>query len=180
MSDITTKSNQRTRLIISLVASILMGLTFLVSGSGKVIGFGELPGQTMDFLDSIIPAVLLTPSVAYFIGYILIPYIIPWMELALGIFLVLSIWPRFVAILCLLLTMAFMANNSWLIAQGMENFPSCACFGIWEEMFGTLTPLQSLGYDIVLFLLALTVIFVRPGGFFSLPQWLAKLGKRGN
>ncbi len=174
----TVASQQRMRARVSLIASILLGLVFLISGSGKVIGFGEMPGQTIEFLDVIIPDVLLTPAMASFIGHIFLPYIIPWIELCLGILLILSIWPRFMAIISLLLSMAFMASNSWLISQGIEEFPSCECFGIWEEIFGTLTPLQSLLIDIGLFALSLTIIFVRPGIFFSSPQWLTKLGEK--
>ena len=166
------------RRIISLAAIILVGLIFLISGSGKVIGFGEMPGQTMEYLDIIIPDALYTPAVASFIGNVFLPYIIPWAELLLGILLILCIWPRIMAIIGLLFSMAFMTINSWLISIGMEQFPSCACFGIWEEIFGTLTPLQSVYIDIGLFILCLTIIIIYPGTFLSLPHWLAKLRKK--
>jgi len=177
MSNITAVSRQRLRSTINLVASILLGLTLLIAGSGKVFGFGEMPGQTMQFIGAILPDAWLTPKVAIFFGDILFPCIIPWAELSLGIFLLLSIWPRLMAAISLSLLTAFMANNSWYISQGKMKFTSCECFGIWEEMFGTLTHVQSLSIDIVLFALALTIIFLHPGGFLSSPQWLAKLGK---
>jgi len=169
-----TEKKYKVRSVIALVASILMGLTFVMSGSGKTFGFGEVPGQTMHFLSDVLPDFLFTPEIAYFIGYILLPYIIPLFELALGILLLLQIWPRVFACVSLPLIMAFIANNSWLISKGNE-FPSCECFGIWEELFGRLTPLQSLGYDIVLLALALVIILVHPGPFSSVPRWLAKL-----
>jgi len=177
MSDATEASRHRARSIVSLVAGIIIGLTLLIAGSGKALGFGEMPGQTMQFIGAILPDALLTPEVAHFIGYIFFPYIIPWTELALGILLLLRIWPRLIATLCLPLTAAFMANNSWLISHGTTKFSSCECFGIWEELFGTPTPLQSLSIDIVLFALALIIIFVHPGGFLSSPPWLAKVSK---
>jgi uncharacterized membrane protein YphA (DoxX/SURF4 family) len=177
MSQNTRESGHRVRSTVSLVASILVGLTLLLAGSGKVFGFGEMPGQTMKFIGVILPDALLTPGMAYFIGDIFFPYIIPWTELALGILLLLRVWPRLIAALCLPLTAAFMANNSWLISQGQTKFSSCECFGIWEKLFGTLTPLQALSVDIVLFALALTIVLVHPGGFLSSPPWLAKLGK---
>jgi len=149
----------------------------LIAGSGKAFGFGEMPGQTMQFIGAILPDAWLTPGLAYFIRAILFPYIIPWTELCLGILLLLRIWPRLIATISLPLTAAFMANNLWYISQGKTRFTSCECFGIWEEMFGTLTHMQSLSLDIVLFALALTIIFVHPGGFLSSPPWLAKLGK---
>jgi len=177
MSEATETNRQRVRSIVSLVAGILLGLTFLISGSGKVFGFGEMPGQTMQFIGAILPDAWLTPGLAYFIGDIFFPYIIPWIELCLGILLLLSIWPRLCAAISLPLIAAFIANNSWYISQGKMKFTSCECFGIWEEMFGTLTHVQSLSLDIVLLALALTVIFVHPGGFLSSPPWLTKLGK---
>jgi uncharacterized membrane protein YphA (DoxX/SURF4 family) len=170
----TTEKKYKVRSIIALVASILVGLTFVMSGSGKTFGFGEMPGQTMHFLSDILPDFLFTPEIAYFIGYILLPYIIPLLELGLGLLLLLQIWPRVIACAIAPLTMVFMANNTWLISKGNE-FPSCECFGIWEEIFGRLKPSQSLVFDIVLFSLALVIIFVHPGPFSSVPRWLAKL-----
>jgi uncharacterized membrane protein YphA (DoxX/SURF4 family) len=178
MPDTNEQSRHQVRATTSLVASILVGLTLLIAGSGKVFGFGEMPGQTMQFLGWAIPDALLTPGVALFIGDIFLPYIIPWIELALGILLILRIWPRLIAVLCLPLTMAFMANNSWLLSQGKTKFSSCECFGIWEKLFGTLTPLQSLYIDIGLLALALTIVVVHPSGFLSSPPWLAKLRRK--
>ncbi|MFC2050440.1 MauE/DoxX family redox-associated membrane protein [Chloroflexota bacterium] len=178
MTDTTQENRQRARSIVSLVACILLGLTLLIAGSGKTFGFGEMPGQTMQFIGAILPDAWLTPGVAFFIGDILFPYIIPWTELCLGILLLLSIWPRLMAAISLPLIAAFMANNAWYISQGKARFASCECFGIWEEIFGTLTHMQSLSFDIVLFALALTIIFVHPSGFLSSPPWLAKLGEK--
>jgi uncharacterized membrane protein YphA (DoxX/SURF4 family) len=178
MTDATQKSRQRARSIVSLAAGILLGLILLISGSGKAFGFGEMPGQTMQFIGAILPDAWLTPGLAYFIGDILFPYIIPWTELFLGIFLLARMWPRLIATLCLPLVAAFIANNSWYISQGSIKLASCECFGIWEEIFGTLTHVQSLSIDIVLFALAMTIIFVHPGGFLSSPPWLARFQNR--
>jgi uncharacterized membrane protein YphA (DoxX/SURF4 family) len=177
MSDTTETSRQRVRSIVSLVAGTLLGVIFLIAGSGKIFAFGEMPGQTMQFIGAILPDAWLTPAVAYFISDIFFPYIIPWAELCLGILLILCIWPRLFAAISLPLIAAFIANNSWYISQGKVKLTSCECFGIWEKLFGELTHVQSLSLDIVLFALALTVIFVHPGGFLSSPPWLTKLGK---
>ena len=177
MSKATESNRQQVRSIVSLVAGILIGLTFLMSGSGKVFGYGEMPGQTMQFIGAILPDAWLTPELAYFIGDVLFPYIIPWTELSLGILLLLRVWPRLMAAICLPLTVAFMANNAWYITHGELKFLPCECFGIWEKLFGTMTHVQSLWLDIVLFALALTIIIVHPGGFLSSPAWLVKVGK---
>jgi uncharacterized membrane protein YphA (DoxX/SURF4 family) len=178
MTDATQKSRQRVRSIVSLVACILLGFTLLLSGSGKLFAFGEMPGQTMQFIGAILPDGWLTPQSALFIGDIFLPYIIPCAELLLGILLLASVWPRLVAAISLPLIAAFIANNSWYISQGKMQFTPCECFGIWEDLIGALTHVQSLGLDIVLFALALTIIFVHPAGFLTSPQWLVKLGER--
>jgi uncharacterized membrane protein YphA (DoxX/SURF4 family) len=177
MSKATEVSHRRVRSILSLIASIIVGIIFLISGSGKIFAYGEMPGQTMQFIGAILPDAWLTPGLAYFMGQIFFPYIIPWTELCLGILLLLRIWPRFFAALTLPLTVAFMTNNIWYIIHGQNTFTSCECFGVWEQIFGTLTHVQSLTLDIILFALALTVVIVHPAGFFSLPPWMAKLYK---
>ena len=101
-----------------LVPSVFLGLVLLASGSGKV------PGQT-EFIDALLQS-FWTPTMAHLIGYCL-----PWVEIALGVLLLLGVLPRIVAALCLPLTIGFMANNSWALSQGMEQFPQCGdCFGV--------------------------------------------------
>jgi uncharacterized membrane protein YphA (DoxX/SURF4 family) len=177
MSDSIKEKRRRVRTAVNLVPGILIGLTFLISGSGKVFGYGDMPGQTMQFIGAILPDAWLTPGLAYFMSQMFFPYILPWTELCLGILLLLRIWPRFFAAITLPLTAAFIANNAWYISQGQNKFTSCECFGIWEKIFGTLTHVQSLSLDIILFALALTIVLVHPGDFFSSPPWLSKIQK---
>ena len=94
-------------------AAILLGLTLLVSGIGKI------PGQT-EFIDALLKS-FWTPAVAYFIGYCL-----PWVEASLGFFLLLGLFPRIAAALCLPLIVGFVTNNSWALINGVEKFPECA------------------------------------------------------
>lgn len=108
----TTAKNRTVKSFVSLGASIFLGLTLLASGSGKV------PGQ-VEFIDVLLQS-FWTPTVAYFIGYCL-----PWVEIALGILLLLGVFPRIVAALCLPLIAGFMASNSVALSQGVEQFPSC-------------------------------------------------------
>jgi len=145
-----------------LGSSIFLGLTLLVSGSGK------LPGQA-EFVDALLQS-FWTPPVAYFIGYCL-----PWVEVALGVLLLIGVFPRIAAGLSLLLTAGFMANNSWALSQGVEQFPQCAqCFGIWEEWLGSISPLQALCLDVVLFCLALIILLLHPVGFLTFRPWFVK------
>jgi len=145
-----------------LGSSLFLGLTLLVSGSGK------LPGQT-EFIDALLQF-FWTPPLAYFIGYCL-----PWVELTLGVLLLFGSFSRIAAGLCLPLTAGFMANNSLALSQGIEQFPQCAqCFGIWEEWLGSISPLQALCLDVVLFCLALIILLFHPGGFLSFRPWFIK------
>jgi uncharacterized membrane protein YphA (DoxX/SURF4 family) len=171
-------NNIKIRSRITLAASILLGLIFVISGSGKLFGFGEIPGHTVEFIGLIVPDALLTPGFVHFVYSILIPHILPWLEFLLGILLLIGFLPRIMAIFCILLAALFIGNNSWAISQGMDKYASCECFGIWEEIFGGLTPLQSLGVDIGLFVLALIIIVLYPASFVTSRQWLDNLGKR--
>ena len=169
------QEENRTRAIITLVASILVGLTLVVSGSGKLIGFGEVPGQTIEFVGDILPEAWITPGSVYFLFEIFVPYVLPISEMLLGLLLLVGLVPRLVAILCIPLIAAFMTNNIWSISQGLDKFPECVCFGIWETFFGGLTPVQSLVYDISLLLLVIVIIFVHPGRFLASRAWLERL-----
>ena len=150
------------RVLITSGPSVFLGLVFLVAGSGK------LPGQT-EFIDTLLKS-FWTPTVAYLIGYCL-----PWAEVILGVLLLLGVFPKIAAALCLPLTAGFIANNSWALSQGMEQFPQCGqCFGIWEELLGAISPLQALYLDIVLFCSALAIILFHPSNFFSFQPWFIK------
>jgi uncharacterized membrane protein YphA (DoxX/SURF4 family) len=172
---ISPRSNRPSaRTVISVIACIIIGLVLLVAGTGKLIGIGQMPGQT-EFLDKFIPDFLLTPELAQFIGLVFIPYLLPIVETALAILLFVGLWPRIVAIIVVPLTLGFMANNSWTISQGVNEYPDCVCFGAWETLTGArFTPTQSLYIDIVLFVLAVIVIFVHPGRFLASQFWFNK------
>jgi uncharacterized membrane protein YphA (DoxX/SURF4 family) len=166
-----TKSN-RISGIITIVASISVGLTLIISGSGKLLEFGMIPGQTAEFIGFVLPDALLTPTTVFFIYDIFIPYIIPILELGLGISLLIGFVPRLMATICIPLILTFMANNIFSISRGTNKYDECPCFGIWGKIFGTLTPVQSLVYDIVLLGLVLTIIFIYEGGFLQSSNWL--------
>ncbi len=165
----------KTRSIISLIACILVGLTLVIAGSGKLIGFGEVPGQTIEFIGDILPEAWITPGSVYFLFEIFVPYVLPISELLLGLLLLVGLASRLIAILCIPLIISFMVNNIWVIGQGLDKFPECVCFGIWETFFGGLTPVQSLIYDITLFVLVIIIIFVHPGRFLASRPWLEKI-----
>ena len=162
------------RNILSIAAGLIIGLIFLIAGTGKLFGFGQMPGQT-EFLDRFIPDFLMTPEFARFIGMVFIPYLLPVIEIAIALFLLVGIWPRIMALIVIPLTLGFMANNLWTIGQGVDKFPDCPCFGIWETWTGVrFTPTQSLYIDIGLFVLAVLIVIILPGRFFAHQFWFTK------
>ena len=162
--DIEQRKEDKNKVLFWIVpgSAILLGLTLLISGTGKV------PGQT-EFIDALLRS-LWTPAVAYFVGYLL-----PWVEIALGALLLLGIFPRLVAVICLPLTAGFMGNNIWALLNDVGEFPECAsCFGVWEEYFGSLSPMGALVLDVVLFCLALLILVLHREGFFEFRPWFIK------
>jgi peroxiredoxin/uncharacterized membrane protein YphA (DoxX/SURF4 family) len=164
------------RNIVCIIAAVIIGATFVISGTGKLLGLEETPAQIVDFINAIIPAFLLTPAMIYFLYHVLVPYLYPLAELFLGLFLLIGFVPRLIAVLCLPLLLSFLGTNIWSISKGA--YSTCAdCFGIWEQIFGALTPVQSLIYDIVLLCSALAIIVFFPGKFLSSRQWLSDFFK---
>ena len=151
---------------VSLVAAILLGLIFIASGTGKLFGDIETSAQVISFINDILPEALLIPPVIYFIYNILVPYLFPIAELVLGVCLLIGFVPALAALLSLPLLLVFMATNIWALVVG--GYETCAgCFGIWEEIFGHLSPTQSLIIDILMVVLALLIICMRPGKFLT-------------
>jgi len=155
-------------ILIIVVPCVLLGLMLLVAGIGKLPGLTELgtfPGQT-EFFDVIFGS--FWPTIAFFITDIL-----PWVEVILGLALVLGIYPRIAAVLSLPLLAGFMTSNIWAITHG-ETFGSCGCWGGFESLFGDTTPLQALGMDILLLFFALIIILWYPAPFLSFQSWFRK------
>ena len=148
-------------IVIIVVPCVLLGLMLLVSGAGK------LPGQA-EFADVLLGS-FWTPTVADFISHVL-----PWIEVVLGAILIVGVFPRLTATLTLPLLAAFMPNNIWAISQGLEKFPDCGCFGVLEEIFGSISPVQAMSMDIVLILFAVTIIIFYPAPYLSFQSWFRK------
>ena len=143
-------------------SALFIGLILLISGTGKV------PGQ-LEFFWALLQT-FWTPAMAYFISYLL-----PWVEIILGIFLLVGLFPRIAAALCLPIIAGFIANNSWAVSKGLEEFQQCAyCFGAWEEFLGNLSPLGALILDIVLLGLALIVLILHEEGFLTFRPWFIR------
>ena len=142
-------------------ASLLLGLILLVSGAGKIAEPAELL------------AVLNETSVLPETAAALAAQWLPWLELVLGILLVMGISAKFMASASGLLAIGFIFNNSRAIEQGLE-INGCGCFGVFE--IGIISSFEAARYmDIGMLALTLIILLCYPGKFFETRPWfLAK------
>jgi len=152
----------RYRYWVSAGASIIVGLIFIFSGVGKLL-------YQTDFLVVLLANPLLTPTLAQVATCVL-----PWIESVLGALLIMGISAKLMASLSLVLIAGFIADNGWLIAQGLAYKP-CGCFGIFERILQSkLSTLDSLVFDIGMLALVLIVLLCYPGKFFDTRIWFLR------
>ena len=98
---------------VSLVASILVGVAFLVAGGSKIAAGGSWPAQARG-----LGAPVWT-----------IP-IVPWAEIVVGALLIAQAVPPWPAVAALVMLVGFTALIVNSLAHGRR--PPCACFGAWS------------------------------------------------
>ena len=98
---------------VGLVASIALGVVFLVSGGSKIAAGPAWPQQAAD---------LGAPA-------IVVP-ILPWFEIVLGAILVMQLAPVAAAVAALGVLAVFTVLIVRQLSQGRH--PPCACFGAWS------------------------------------------------
>ena len=98
---------------LAVVASVLLGVTFLVAGGSKIAAGEAWPQQARG---------LGTPA-------LVIP-VLPWFEIALGAVLVVQLSRVVAASVALAVLAAMTALVIRRLAQG--DHPPCACFGAWS------------------------------------------------
>lgn len=96
-----------------MVASIIVGVAFLVAGGAKLAAGDAWPAQA---------TALGAP--AYVIPTL------PWLELVIGAALVLQLGAPVAALAAVALLVAFTALIALRLSQGQR--PACACFGAWS------------------------------------------------
>lgn len=99
--------------VVGLVASIVVGVAFLVAGASKVAAGGRWPVTARE---------MGAPGFT-------IPFV-PWVELAVGAALIVQLAVPFPALAALGLLIAFTALIVIRLSGGDR--PSCACFGAWS------------------------------------------------
>jgi uncharacterized membrane protein YphA (DoxX/SURF4 family) len=98
---------------LAVVASVVLGVAFLVAGGSKIAAGPSWPTQARG----------LGAPIA------VIP-VVPWFELALGAVLVVQVARVPAALVALVVLVVFTALIARRLAQGEH--PSCACFGAWS------------------------------------------------
>jgi uncharacterized membrane protein YphA (DoxX/SURF4 family) len=155
------QKSMRVRYWVAFGASIVLALVFITAGVGKLMGHG---------------AFLLTVS-TYILGFEVSNFIttwLPWLELVLGLCLLVGIIPQIVGGISVLLIAAFIMHNGWMIAHGLGYEP-CGCLGVFERIFGgNMSTTASLYVDIGLIILALAVYFSYPGRLGNVRPWFLR------
>lgn len=144
----------------TLATRLALGGVFIFSGALKLPHLAVFVGEVNKY--DILPY-----SLAQIYAYVL-----PAVEVALGLFLVLGLFLRFSAVVSILITISFIIAKSVALAQGMGIMP-CWCFG----PAGPLMVTQTLVLDFVMLALACQILFHR-GEFLALGPWLSRLARR--
>ncbi len=129
--------------------AVCLGLVFLAAGTGKVLE----PNEFTRALEGL----FFTPEMASIIAHSL-----PWLEISLGILLVIGIVPKITSAVSIGLISGFIFSNLWLLMGSGAAITCGDCFGIWERFLGSLSPLQALFVDVALLGLALVVLTQAP------------------
>lgn len=135
-----------------------LGGVFVIAGYGKLCDIGVFAGAVQMY--EILPDSLAT---AY--GYTL-----PFVELIIGILLILGIFLRVSAGLSILTTVSFVIAKSITLARGAN--PPCCCLP-WFEMLCS----QSLAIDFLMLAAALQILLHR-GEFLALGTYISRGIKR--
>ena len=138
-----------------LLATIFLGMVFLVAGTGKLLA------QSDSFSPFVFPGFL--PVALIQAIYTVAPYV----EIALGILLVLGIAIRLVTVISAKMITGFILSNLYMIYLGVGVKPCGGCFGY----FGSLTAISSLMLDGIMAALVVIILLCCRGSFFNLTPW---------
>jgi len=152
---------------LGLGASLILGIIFLTAGIGKLLVEVEL-------FETYYPAFLdfLTLHQVRLLFYGL-----PYVELAIGLLLIVGFATKLIAALSSVLIAAFVASNVWFITQGL-GFKPCGCLGIFDRLFqNRLSTQQSLYLDIAMLALVLIILLCYQRNFTDIYPWFLKKDK---
>lgn len=136
-------------------AVVFLGLIFVVAGAGKI--FAQSGGTELLLPEFLPPSLVQAVSVA-----------LPWVEITVGVLLILGIAVKFTTSLSALMIAGFVTSNIILINLGMASEP-CGCFGgITGGEFSTGSALM---LDGVMVMMVLLVFKFHPSSFRSIRPW---------
>jgi uncharacterized membrane protein YphA (DoxX/SURF4 family) len=148
----------RYRYWVAFGASIVLALVFITAGVGKLLGQSA-------FLLTLSTYVVSQDIAAWVANWL------PWVELVLGLCLLVGIVPQIAAGILVLVVAFFVMHSGWMIANGLGYQP-CGCLGVLDQVFGgQMSTVASLYVDIGLIILALAVYFGYPGRLLNLRPW---------
>jgi len=152
---------------LGLGASLILGIIFLTAGTGKLLVEVELFETSYPaFLDFL----TLDQVRLLFYGF-------PYVELAIGLLLIVGFATKLIATLSSVLIAAFAASNVWFITQGL-GFEPCGCLGIFDRLFqNRLSTQQSLYLDIAMLALVLITLLGYQRNFTDIYPWFLKKDK---
>ena len=153
---------EKRRYWIGGIAMILLGMTFVVAATGKLM-MGSMAFNLYAF-PSFVP-----PALAEAI-YISLPYV----ELIVGILLILGVAVKFAVSLSGLLIIGFTVSNILLINMGVEDCASC--FGV----AGSIAPTAALVFDGMMAVLVAVTLLCSRGSFFNMTPWIFETVNKGD
>jgi uncharacterized membrane protein YphA (DoxX/SURF4 family) len=151
---------------LAIVASIILGLIFVAAGLGKLLQ----PAEAFKIFFTSYPAYLLDFLTPAFFRAIFIW--LPRIELIVGLLLIIGVAAKLMAAFSLVLIAGFMANNSWLISQGLGYEPCSGCFGVLERITqARLSTAGALYIDMGMLALVVIILLYYPGNFLTIRPW---------
>lgn len=158
-------TRQRALDLVGLAARLVLGLTLLVAG-GLKIGNPRGAARAVQGYD------VMPFEMARYVGYAL-----PWLEIVLGVLLVLGLFTRITALLGSLLMVAFVVGIAQAWARGLTI--DCGCFGGGGQVAANQTRYgREIARDLGLVLCGVWLL-VRPRTVLSLDRYLFGHTKEG-
>ena len=129
---------------------LILGIIFVLASIDKILHPAAFAEAVYNY--KILPDALIN----------LTAIILPWMELVLGLFLIVGLWLPGATFLCILLLLTFLGALLFNIARGLNIY--CGCFSTNTEVVSGASMVWYLLRDGVFFLLALylfSYVFLR-------------------
>jgi uncharacterized membrane protein YphA (DoxX/SURF4 family) len=140
----------------SFVFRLILGGIFIFTGFAKINGIPALIAEINQY--KMLPSVLAS----------LYGNVLPYIEIAVGVVLVLGIALRITASIAGLMLISFAAAKIFALIMNL-NITICYCFGAARPLLSN----QSLAIDVAMLLLAAQIIRFR-SEFFSIPDWFKR------